>query len=117
MLVNPATRNTVKRVSKEEAGRQMVDRREWIPLDDEGDWALPGPPRANALRPDVLEGSPAMAEIDFKGLTYPEVREFASAHLLICRWWLELCGDEQLLAPDKIREWLVSGGVLLSVAI
>lgn len=111
LLVRPAPRNKTARLKRMWAPRDGTD---YLPLDDNGHWILPGgPTRSEAARPDAPERCPAFMPLDFQEMAAPACLNYAQAHLSLYRWWVKSCGQgKHSLGQEKILRLLDHKGLV-----
>eukprot|EP00928_Gymnodinium_smaydae_P045553 TRINITY_DN30359_c0_g1_i1.p1 TRINITY_DN30359_c0_g1~~TRINITY_DN30359_c0_g1_i1.p1 ORF type:complete len:785 (+),score=170.24 TRINITY_DN30359_c0_g1_i1:301-2655(+) len=85
-----------------------------IPLDDDGEWVLPGrPTRAEAVRPDAPARCPALDALDCEVLAAEGVNAYARSHLAAYRCWVRSCGQSQdTLGQVQMLKLLERGGMI-----
>lgn len=109
LLARPAPKFKTARLKRQWVQRESTD---FIPLDDNGQWSLPGQPlRTEAARPDAPDRCPAFVALDFEELASPRVLEYAQAHLQLYRWWVKTCGQgKNSLGQEKVMRLLERKG-------
>jgi len=112
LLARPAPRNKCARLRKQWEAR---DGRDFLPLDEEGEWVLGTKPlRTELTRCDApAEQCPAFIPLDFKELAAPRCLQYAQAHLALYRWWVKSCGQGKAsLGQEKVLRLLEKKGLL-----